>query len=526
MQYDVFLSYSRKDIDMMRRVRDDLRAAGLRVWTDEALEPGTEVWESEIEKAIRDASSLVVLLSPDAYASEWVRNEITLADTLNRRIVPLLIRGEQGDSVPLRLIASQRIDARADYPNAINQLTTAVKNEATRSHAAVTVRTQRIPRSTSSAADIASSTSESAQIGGVRISLAMGVAATLTVFALVAIAVILASGNQDNTPQGTDEPDSGTSSMFTSSTATSEATPAQDNTATPTEASSTPLPAAATQNGHIAFVSDRDSELYDIYLLNLEDQSTTLLWTNPYTEAYLAWSPDGALLSFTSWTSPDYIGDIYTLRPATSRFVNLTNNTFEDQYARWSPDGTQLVFESDRNDNVDLWVMNADGTQQTNISNTESWDHEAAWSPDGEQIVFASDRSDIMQLWIMNVDGSELVNLTPENAHFGQPAWSPDGTRIVYSRCVLPSPCNYEEAPGTEDNWDIWVMNADGSEAIQLTDNPNSDVAPTWSPEGTQIAFVSYREGNADIFVMNADGSEQTNVTNHPAEDYGPAWRP
>lgn len=110
MMHDVFLSYSRKDSQMMRRVRDDLRDAGLRVWTDEALEPGTEAWESEVEKAIREAHCLVVLLSPDAHASEWVRNEITLADALQRRIFPVLLRGEQGESIPLRLIASQWID--------------------------------------------------------------------------------------------------------------------------------------------------------------------------------------------------------------------------------------------------------------------------------------------------------------------------------------------------------------------------------------------------------------------------------
>src|SRR5689334_5646430 len=97
MQYAVFLSYSRKDSETMSRVRDDLRAVGLRVWTDESLEPGTEVWELEIEKAIRGAHSLVVLLSPDSHDSEWVRNEITLADALNRRIFPMLLRGDQGE---------------------------------------------------------------------------------------------------------------------------------------------------------------------------------------------------------------------------------------------------------------------------------------------------------------------------------------------------------------------------------------------------------------------------------------------
>ena len=70
------------------------------------------------------------------------------------------------------------------------------------------------------------------------------------------------------------------------------------------------------------------------------------------------------------------------------------------------------------------------------------------------------------------------------------------------------------------------MANADGSDAVQLTDNPNNDVVPAWSPDGSQLAFVSYRDGNAEIYVMNADGTQQTNITNNAAEDYGPAWRP
>lgn len=167
------------------------------------------------------------------------------------------------------------------------------------------------------------------------------------------------------------------------------------------------------------------------------------------------------------------------------------------------------------------------GAGQRNLPNApESWEREAAWSPDGQQIAFSSDRDGIMQIWVMNFDGGDPVNLTPESAHFGQAAWSPDGSRIAYVRCVSPAPCNYDETAGTEDNWDIWVINADGSNPTQLTNYTTSEVAPAWSPDGTRIAYVAYRDGNAEIYVMNADGSGQVNVSNHPAEDYGPAWRP
>jgi hypothetical protein len=516
MNHDVFLSYSRKDSAMMRRVRDDLRAAGLQVWTDEALEPGTEVWELEIEKAIRGSHTLVVLLSPDSHASEWVRNEITLADAINRRIFPMLLRGEQGESIPLRLIASQWIDARTDYPRAVEQLTNTIKSHVARSNAAVTkLGLSKMQRTHSAAVEdgtIAPETTKHERAGGVKIPLSVGVGATMIMFAVVVIAVLLASTTPTN-PTATQ----------TSAPQISSATP----DITPTE-EATQAVAVSEPHGQIAFVSDRTSDLYDIYLLNLDRHTTQLLWQNPYTEAYVAWSPDGDWLTFSSWTAPDYKGDIYNLRADDGgQFVNLTNSTFEERYARWSPDGSQLVFEAQHDtDDVDIWTMNADGSHQTNITNSDTWDFEPTWSPDGERIAFTTNREDITQIWLMNPDGSEAVNLTLESAHHGHAAWSPDGTRIAYSRCVAPATCNYEEVNGTDDNWDIWIMDADGSNNIQLTDSPTSDLAPSWSPDGTQIAFVSYRDGNAEIYVMNADGSEQVNVSNNPAADFGPAWRP
>lgn len=128
MGYDAFISYSRKDQEILDQLRDDLRIAGLSVWTDEFLEPGTPIWEAEIESAIKDSSCLIVILSPDSYSSVWVRREITLADTVNLRIYPFLIRGEKkGDAVPLRLITSQWIDATSNYSDALKKLITAIR---------------------------------------------------------------------------------------------------------------------------------------------------------------------------------------------------------------------------------------------------------------------------------------------------------------------------------------------------------------------------------------------------------------
>src|SRR6185369_975970 len=95
--HHIFLSYSRKDTPVMQRLRDDLREAGLGVWADDNLEPGTSAWEKSISAAIRSAGCLVVILSPDAEQSTWVGRELAMAETLDKRIFPILARGSERD---------------------------------------------------------------------------------------------------------------------------------------------------------------------------------------------------------------------------------------------------------------------------------------------------------------------------------------------------------------------------------------------------------------------------------------------
>jgi len=126
--HQIFLSYSRRDTQVMQRLRDDLRAAKLSVWVDEeGLEPGTPAWEAAIGKAIRGATCVLVVLSPDAEQSTWVARELAMAETLNKRIFPVLVRGTEQDAIPFRLMTHQWIDARQDYASAFEKLLGAVR---------------------------------------------------------------------------------------------------------------------------------------------------------------------------------------------------------------------------------------------------------------------------------------------------------------------------------------------------------------------------------------------------------------
>ena len=131
MQHHIFLSYSRRDDDIMQQVKTDFLAAGLSVWTDEGIEPGTRSWKLAIENAIREAGCLVCLLSPDAARSEWVRAELDFADLQNKPVFLILARGDEKSAIPFGYASFQWVDIRdsARYDTALARLMGAIQKQ-------------------------------------------------------------------------------------------------------------------------------------------------------------------------------------------------------------------------------------------------------------------------------------------------------------------------------------------------------------------------------------------------------------
>ena len=187
----------------------------------------------------------------------------------------------------------------------------------------------------------------------------------------------------------------------------------------------------------------------------------------------------------------------------------------------------RIAFSSERDGNPEIYVMDADGKNQQNLTNHPDNDWYPSWSPDGKRIVFFSNRdghvhvihgSPTYEIYVMDADGGNQQNLTNDPKDDRSPSWSPDGKRIAFHSN------RDKDNPG---NTDIYVMDADGGNLQKLTENPNEDEYPSWSPDGKRVAFMSVREGrNHNIYVMDADGGNLQKLTENLKNNWFPSWSP
>ena len=230
--------------------------------------------------------------------------------------------------------------------------------------------------------------------------------------------------------------------------------------------------------------------------------------------------------------------NVFTVRVDGTGLRCLSDTQQHEITPMLSPEGERIAFVSGRAGGEDVFIMRLDGTEARQVTKDMSGVRDPAWSPDGARIAFVSERGRNDEIFVINVDGSGLTRLTTTPGAETYPTWSPDGRRLAFAYQASREPSRaLSTARGdfyiTRDLFtlaasqaDIWVMNVDGSGRTQLTRQRGNDTHPSWSPDGSRIAFSSDRDGNDEIYLMNPDGSDVVRLTEDPASDRLPLWYP
>jgi TolB protein len=288
-------------------------------------------------------------------------------------------------------------------------------------------------------------------------------------------------------------------------------------------------------NGKIAFVSNRDGN-NEIYVMNLDGSGQKRLTNNPAFDSYPSWSPNGTKIAFTS--NRDGNLEVYVMNADGSNQVRLTNDASPDSDPTWAPDGKKIAFvRGDPSVGLsDLYVMDSDGSDIAGLTTTYPDLYEQltpSWSPDGSKIAFScydgTGSSDYAELCMIDSDGSDFTHVLGscyDNSD-SDPSWSPDGSKIAFASRNRDTGCDNDGS-----GWGMEVLvltfGSGWKDVLANYHDPYGPdfVQPSWSPDGTKIAFActfACEEG-IGVYVSNADGTNMKRLPALTAADPRPDW--
>jgi len=350
--------------------------------------------------------------------------------------------------------------------------------------------------------------------------------------AAVAIATIAVAGC--NAAASPITPGPSGAAQATTATATAHATPAATPTAAAT-ASQVVTPATSPAPGErlVFTVIGNGKQLFSQLADGSDYRQVT---TGPGNHVCPAMFPDAQTIAYCA--DAGGLAEIWTIKPDGSNDTQLTKLGGQALFPAVSPDGTTIAFSGLQGSDQSLEIYLVDAKTGSGLKALTSCsggkpgcaNYYPSWSPDGKKLVYThQDDGDPEggfgtneQIWVMNADGSQANALTTGSTPKHQrPDWSPDGKWIAYATGI----------PGNEG---IWVMRSDGSRPTQLTGckpaDPSTctgdDWGPTWSPDGSQIAYLhSISETDRPIYIMNADGSGQHRLSPASIMVGVPTWQ-
>lgn len=199
--------------------------------------------------------------------------------------------------------------------------------------------------------------------------------------------------------------------------------------------------------------------------------------------------------------------------PSSKEVLRMAN--VENAYPRWF--GDKILFQSNRDGRWQIYIMNADGSDQKNISNDKFNNNFVSCSDKGDLIAFVSDRDGNEEIYTMKPDGSSLKRLTNDPGRDIHPYITPDGKRILFN-----------SARGNSQNFEIYSINVDGTNLKRLTKSIDEKTCARLSPDGSRIVYLegSAALRNDEIVVTDPNGQYARNITNSAAAEGWPVWSP
>jgi Tol biopolymer transport system component len=271
----------------------------------------------------------------------------------------------------------------------------------------------------------------------------------------------------------------------------------------------------------IAFTGWRGTNL-DIYVMDADGANLERLTDHPGYDREPTWSPDGSRIAFSSDRDGNY--NLYIMDADGANVAQLTDHPLTDDRPDWSPDGCHIAFSSDRGHTpvFHIYVIDVDGSDVEQLTDGQSTDYRPRWSPDGGKISFWSSPVTGVEggpdIYVIDQDGSNRVRLTSGPCEDAGLVLHPGLTRIALWR--LPS----RKGQGAQDTQAT-------SHALRgrapVASGPCQGAYPVWSPDGTQILFAMGRDdpSGSDIFVMDSDGSNVIQLTDEPGYNIPCSWR-
>ena len=195
---------------------------------------------------------------------------------------------------------------------------------------------------------------------------------------------------------------------------------------------------------------------------------------------------------------------------------NSHNNNDDDWLPSWSPDGQRIAFESDRDGDSEIYVMDADGKNQTQLTNNNDDDGQPSWSPDGQRIAFVSDRDGDWRSMSWMPTEKTRPNSHNNNDGDWRPSWSPDGQRIAFDS-------------DRDGDFEIYVMDADGKNITQLTNNNDDDLGirlgrPTANASHSRLTATETLRSMSWMPTEKTRPNSQTTTTTTGVRRGSPSW--